>query len=118
MTDFNEIVKLQTKIYKLISRSNFGVFNQSVYDKIEELEFKLQELWGFTQNACKHWHKHIYKFKCSWIGRKFKCVKTGEEFIIPETVSYGSLFEFGNCFIDVGDGYYSRFGGEIEEIKH
>lgn len=117
MRDLNEITEVKDQITKLISRSSLGVFNQAVYDKIEELEFKLQELWDLEKDAKKHRSKEFYKFKCTWVGRRFKCVKTGEILEIPETVTYRSFFEFGECFIDVGDGYYSRFGGEIEELK-
>lgn len=109
--------EIRDQITKLMERSGLGVFNQTVYDKIEELEFELQEFWGDERDASKHSYTKLYKFKCLWVGRKFKCVETAEELIIPDTITYGSFFEFGNCFIDVGDGYYSRFGGEIEEIK-
>lgn len=109
--------EIKDQITKLMGRSGLGVFNQTVYDKIEELEFELQEVLGFKQDITRHQYKNLYKFKCSWVGRKFKCVQTGEEMVIPDTITYGSFFEFGNCFIDVGDGYCSRWGGEIEEVK-
>lgn len=109
--------EIRDQITKLMGRSGLGVFNQSVYDKIEELEFELQEFWGDERNPTRHCYKKLYEFKCLWVGRKFKCIRTGEELVIPDTITYGSFFEFGNCFIDVGDNYYSRFGGEIEEIK-
>lgn len=117
MSNIEEICKIEDQIAKLITRSNLGVFNQSVYDKIEQLEFKLQDLWGSERDAKWHRRKNYYKFKCTWIGRKFRCSKTGEELIIPETVSYGSFFKFGDCFINLGDNYYSRFAGDIEEVK-
>ena len=109
--------EIRDQITKLIERSGLGVFNQSVYDKIEQIEFELQDLGGDDRNELRHRSKNLYKFRCSWVGRKFKCVKTGEVLTIPDTITYGSFFEFGESFIDVGDGYYSRFGGEIEEIK-
>lgn len=56
--------------------------------------------------------------KSKWIGRKFKCKKTGEILeLTEENVSPRRFIEFGECFIDLGDGYYARFGGEMEEIK-
>lgn len=56
-------------------------------------------------------------FRKEWVGRKFKCKKTGEELTIPENVRECEFFSFGECFIDVGRyGFYSRAGGEFEEI--
>lgn len=54
--------------------------------------------------------------KSDWVGRSFRCKETGEVFIIPEEVRPKYFFSFGNCMIDVGDGFYARFGGPIEEI--
>lgn len=112
-----EICDIQNQIYKLVHRANLGVFNQTIYDKIEQLEFRLQGLWGFDRDSSKHRHKKDYQWKSSWIGRKFKCKETGETLIISENVNYKDYYVFGRCFIDVGDGCYSRFGGEIKEIK-
>lgn len=56
--------------------------------------------------------------KNKWVRRKFRCNKTGEELIIPESVRSKDFYEFGDgCFIDTGDGYYSRWGGDFSEIK-
>ena len=55
--------------------------------------------------------------KSKWEGRQFRCKKTGTTFTIPEDVRPKQFFSFGECFVDVGDGYYSRFGGEVEEIN-
>ena len=53
-----------------------------------------------------------------WVGRQFRCKKTGITLTIPEDVGPKDYFGFGEwCFVDVGDGYYARFGGDIEEIK-
>ena len=54
--------------------------------------------------------------KSSWVGRKFLCKDTGETLTIPENVHAKCFYDFGECFVDVGDGYYARFGGDIEEI--
>ncbi len=117
MTNLDKIKKIEDEIRQLTKRADLGVFNQSVYEKIEQLEFELQELRGYESDSTRHSRKNYYRFKCSWVGRKFKCIKTGEELIIPETVTYGSFFEFGECFLDVGDGHYCRGAGDIEEIK-
>lgn len=51
-----------------------------------------------------------------WIGRKFKCSTTDEILTIPSDVNARRFFSFGDCFIDVGDGYYYRSGGHYVEI--
>lgn len=54
----------------------------------------------------------------SWAGRTFRCNETGKTVTIPEDVYPKQFFEFGNCFIDVGDGHYGRMGGtSMEEVK-
>ena len=59
----------------------------------------------------------LEEFQAKWAGCKFRCEETGEEVVIPSDVQYRQFFKVGNGFVDVGDGYYSRFGGKIEEIK-
>lgn len=49
-------------------------------------------------------------------GRKFRCKKTGVVLTIPSDVIPRQFFAFGDCFIDVGDGWYSRSSGSYEEI--
>ena len=56
--------------------------------------------------------------KTKFVGRKFQCNKTKEIFTIPEDVRPKAFYTFGDgCFIDVGDGYYSRWGGDFTELK-
>lgn len=60
--------EIRDQITKLMERSGLGVFNQSVYDKIEELEFELQEVLWFKQDGSKHQYKNLYKLECSLFG--------------------------------------------------
>ena len=46
-----------------------------------------------------------------WGNTKWKCGITGEEITLPSIIYRGQFFEFGKSFIDVGDEYYSRAGG-------
>lgn len=55
--------------------------------------------------------------KENWAGRVFVCNDTGEKFTIPDDVKPKDFFVIGNGFIDVGDGYYCRWGGNIEEVR-
>lgn len=113
----SEIESIHYKLNKLMCRASLGAFNQSVYDRIEELEFELQDWWGFEKHESKHKYKKLYQWRCDWIARRFKCLETGEVFQIPDDVYYNQFFKVGNGFVDVGDGYYCRIGGNIEEVK-
>ena len=62
-------------------------------------------------------HEEIKQFNpANWIGRKFKCSTTDEVITIPSDVRTKQFFSFGDCFIDVGDGYYYCSGGHYVEI--
>lgn len=92
-------------------------YDEDLYKAIEQFEYILQDLWGFPQDPAFHTWKHRYKFKCQWAGRKFRCISTGEEFTIPNSVEERDYFSFGESTIDVGrlDSYY-RFNGNAVEI--
>lgn len=51
-----------------------------------------------------------------WAGKQFRCTETGQVLTIPADVRAKAFYQFGNCFIDVGDGYYSRAGGKFVQI--
>ena len=55
--------------------------------------------------------------KYKWVGRKFKCKKTGEILVIPGDVRPKQFFSFGECYVDVGDGFYARFGVDLGELE-
>jgi len=46
-----------------------------------------------------------------WANTKWRCGITGDELTIPSNVRPKQFFKFGESFIDIGDGYYSRMGG-------
>jgi len=111
-----EIDRIHERLHDLMSRANLGVFNQSVHDAIEEYEYQLQSLWGFPLDESKHTWKHQYKFKCEWVGKRFRCQSTGEIFEIPETVRERDFYSWGEAYVDVGRlNCYSRFSN-CEEI--
>lgn len=59
----------------------------------------------------------MYDFQKEWAGRTFRCLETGETLVIPDDVKRRQFFTFGECFVDVGDGFYARFGGNmVEEV--
>lgn len=52
-----------------------------------------------------------------WIGRTFKCLDTGEKVkLTKKMVKPKAFISIGNGYIDLGDGYYYRGGGNIQEI--
>ena len=53
-----------------------------------------------------------------WAGRMFVDNQTGAVLTIPNDVRPKQFFSFGNSFIDVGDGHYSRAGGDFEELPY
>lgn len=60
---------------------------------------------------------NLEEFIEKWKGRKFRCKDTGVEFTVPDCVFYRDFYIIGKGFLDVGDGYYARFGGNIEELS-
>jgi hypothetical protein len=92
-------------------------FRQETFDTIENLEYLLQNAWGFDEDPSKHTWTKLYAFRCEWVGRKFKCTQTGKVFTIPYDVEECDFFAVGGGFVDVGrHGGYARFSG-VEEIK-
>lgn len=110
-----QINLLYEKLDKLMSRASLGVFNQSVYDEIERIEEESQLLWKFGVDKSMHTYKHLYKFRCRWVNRKFQCKTTGETFTIPENVKERDCYYFAEAMIDVGRlDAYARFSNVIE----
>ena len=50
-------------------------------------------------------------FHAAFCGTKWECGITGEKFEMPDDYGKKHYFKFGQSFIDLGDGYYSRYGG-------
>lgn len=58
------------------------------------------------------------KFAANWLGRKFRCEETGEVVELTiDNVRPRAYISVGNGAIDLGDGYYSRRLGKVEEVK-
>jgi len=63
-----------------------------------------------------HTYAPLYEFKCSWSGRTFECIHTGERITLDHTVNYCDYIVFGKCGIDLGRIGYSRMIGNVKEI--
>lgn len=87
-----------------------------VRDVLTTYEFDLQKLWRFPQDETKHNRFKLYEFKKQWVYRKFRCLGTGVQFVVPISVKECDFFPIGNGFLDVGRlNGYSRMSG-IEEV--
>lgn len=118
--DIEELEEIHEWLEMLLARATLGVFNESVYARMEAFEFEAQKLWGFPRDATLHTWCKLYKFRCQWVGRVFVCDTTGVEFTIPEDVQECDFFPIGQGFVDVGRlDCYSRMGGvtEVKTIK-
>jgi len=116
--EIEDIDFIHEKLNECITENCTKPFNQDIYNDIEESEFHLQKLWGFTQNPDYHTWKNEYKFKCDWVGRVFQCTETGKKFTIPTLVEEKDFYNIGNGYLDVGvlEGY-SRWSGVKEIIE-
>lgn len=104
-------------------------YNLSIdFDKAAELchdtEYLLQRLWKFPEDD--YYHTWINSFKQKWMnltweGKRYRCKDTGAEVLLTcDKVYEKSFVQVGNGFVDLGVAGpqgYSRFGGNIEEIK-
>lgn len=59
----------------------------------------------------------LKNFQEHWVGREFKCMKTGETGKIPAGVYFGDIVTIGQGYIDVGDGIVCRWCG-VTEVTH
>lgn len=92
-------------------------WTQAREDEIHDIEYLLQQAWGFPKDCGYHKYAPRYNFICKWYGRTFKCKETGAEITLDKTVYPGQYIPFGECAIDLGNEYYSRMIGSAEEVK-
>jgi len=69
-----------------------------------------------TMTPRERWEYDKEHTRALWAGRSFRCADTGDEVVIGDDVMPKDFYVVGNGFIDVGDGYYSRSGGNVYEI--
>lgn len=114
-----EIDKMHEQNEKLIVQMiKTNAPNAQAYELLTAADYDLQIRWGFPQNANFHTLVRNYRFRKQWYNRKFKCLETEEEFVIPIDVRECDYFEVGNGGVDVGrEGAYSRLIGNIVEVE-
>lgn len=88
-----------------------------------DMEYSLQDLWGFPRDSDFHKYYREYLFKKLWWDRIFQCQDSGAEVVIPFHVRECDFFSVGNGFVDVGrmdnegNSLYCRIGGNVIEIS-
>ncbi|MNK14317.1 hypothetical protein D3C87_324220 [compost metagenome] len=54
----------------------------------------------------------------SWENTTWQCTKTGKQITItPEMVTMGAFYSFGESYVDLGNEFYSRFGGYPVQVN-
>lgn len=109
-----EIESLHEKLDTLIAAWIKEPYKELRKEMIHNIEYRLQQLWGFSMDRDYHTYANLYEFRCQWAGKKYRCQETGEEFTIPDDVKERDFFTFGQCAIDVGRlNCYSRRIGRM-----
>ena len=85
---------------------------------LHDIEFQLQELWGFPRDGRYHISVDNFKFLCNWVGRVFTCTDTNETIILGREDVYECAFiSVGKGFIDLGRlNAYHRIIGNVVEV--
>ena len=118
-TDIEQINEIHLELEKLLllaHTTNSEEFNNKNLEYIKQLEYTLQDLWGFGRNSDRHTWGNEYLFKCRWVGRVFECNSTEEQLTITHNIKEKEFITIGDGWIDVGtlDGYH-RWSG-VKEI--
>lgn len=113
-----EIEELHEALDALIAAWVKEPYSEDRAEDIHSLEYRLQKLWGFPMDRRYHTWVRLYEFRCQWVGKKYRCQETGEEFTIPDDVKPCDFFSFGQCAVDVGRlNSYSRMCGPIIDLN-
>lgn len=117
--DIKQIDKTHLQLEKLLllaHTTNSEEFNNKNLEYIKQLEYTLQDLWGFGRNSDRYTWCNEYLFKCQWVGRVFECESTGEQHTITHNIKEKEFITIGDGCIDLGvlNGYYRRSG--VKEV--
>ena len=92
---------------------------QEVADHVRKIEFELQALWGFNQDARYHtWVKRVYRRfrQLQYLGAVYRCNDSHQTRTIDnKELDGGVLVSVGNGFIDFGG--VVRIVGNLERVK-
>ena len=117
------IDKLHDLLEKLLDSYSLEIPYEEAKEIVHSAEESLQVLWNFPVDRSRHtWIDKLNQkyLELCFVGRTFEETTTGIQYTIqPEDVYECALIRIGeSAYVDVGRaGFYSRFGGNIEEIK-
>lgn len=116
--DQDKIEELHTLVQSLIDAALEEGYpdKEEIVELIHEAEFAMQKLWNLPRDAYCHTRVNEYDFKFNWAGKRYLCRDTGVTKTLPKDIKCGDFFPIGNGFVDVGDGYYYRIGGNVVEV--
>lgn len=112
---------LHEHLENVISNTTFDHDESLVRLHVKDIEYKLQELWGFSQESRYHtWaHKLSKRLReLQYLGAVYRCKETGFEREVASgdlVASSHALFGVGNGFIDFGG--VVRIVGNLERVK-
>lgn len=116
--NIQEIDRIHTLIDKFMSVWVYQPFSNARKEEIHDMEYLLQQCWGFPQDCGYHRYANDYEFQSKWVGRVFQCEDTGEKVTIPYGVKECNYFKVGDGAVDVGRlDAYSRIIGNVIEVK-
>lgn len=115
------IDSLHNLLERLIASYTLEIPYEEARDLVRSVEFTLQRLWKFPEDASYHsWvdvlaDKHL---ELIWAGRTFECQTTGERRTLTKHDTYERNFiAVGACNIDFGvAGGYHRVLGNLVEV--
>lgn len=110
---------LHEHLENVISNTTLDHDERLVRQHVKDIEYKLQELWGFSQESRYHtWcHKLSERLReLQYLGVAYRCKDTGETCTIKaQDLSDGVLMGVGRGFIDFGG--VVRIVGNLERVK-
>ena len=105
-TDVMLIDSIHTHLDLVINNISLEHDEQLVREHVRTMEFQLQELWGFNQDARYHtWVKRVSRRfrELLYVGAVYRCKTTGETLTITaQELDAYKLVIIGNGFIDFG----------------
>ena len=113
-----KIDTLHEYLEEFINEVNLDHDYEACVGLVRNVEFQLQELWGFTRDNRYHtWvvrlHNHVRELQ--YLGVVYRCKETGESRTIGRDELSGSvLVSIGNGFIDFGG--VVRLVGNLERV--
>lgn len=114
-----EIGELHTLIDDIVDAYGRTDDLYSTVATVRELEFRLQELWGFQKDSRYHTHVERIRRKdkeVHYLGNEYRCLKSGVSHTITEQdLSSHRVIPIGKGFIDFGS--VVRIVGDIQKVQ-